>query len=65
LTRRGFFTWLRRLTLTGAALGTYAFAIEPGFLLRTQYYAITPPRWTPGLSCALFWSPIRICVSPK
>lgn len=27
----------------------YAFAIEPGFRLRVQKYAFTPPRWTPGL----------------
>jgi hypothetical protein len=53
LTRRSFFKWLKRLTLTGTALGTYAFAIEPGFLLRTQYHALKPPRWTPGLKLRL------------
>ena len=49
MTRRGLFKWLSGLALTGASIGTYALAIEPGFLLRTQYYALTPPRWTPGL----------------
>jgi hypothetical protein len=53
LTRRGLFKWLAELALSGAALGTYAFAIEPGFLLRTKYYALTPPRWTPGLKLRL------------
>lgn len=53
ITRRGFFKFLGRLTLTGAALGTYAFVIEPGFFLRTQYYTFTPPRWTPGLKLRL------------
>ena len=53
MTRRGLFKWLARLALTGASIGTYALAIEPGFLLRTQYYALTPPRWTPGLKLRL------------
>lgn len=30
-------------------MASYAFVIEPGFCLRTQFYALTPPRWTPGL----------------
>jgi uncharacterized protein len=45
--------WLGQLALTGASIGTYAFAIEPGFRLRTQYYALKPPRWTPGLKLRL------------
>ena len=53
MTRRGLFKWLSRLALTGVSIGTYALAIEPGFLLRTQYYALTPPRWTPGLKLRL------------
>ena len=53
VTRRGLLKWLSRLALTGASIGTYALAIEPGFLLRTQYYALTPPRWTPGLKLRL------------
>ncbi len=53
MTRRGFFKFVGRLALTGVVLGTYAFVIEPGFLLRTQYYAFTPPRWTPGLKLRL------------
>lgn len=53
MTRRGFLKFLGRLTLAGAALGTYGFVIEPGFLLRTQYYAFIPPRWTTGLKLRL------------
>lgn len=53
ITRRGFFKFIGRLALTGAALGTYGFIIEPGFLLRTKHYAFTPPRWTPGLKLRL------------
>jgi predicted MPP superfamily phosphohydrolase len=48
ISRRGFFTWLGRLALAGAAAGTYAFAIEPGFLLRVQVHALTPPDWPAG-----------------
>ncbi len=53
ITRRGFLKFIGRLALAGAAVGTYAFVIEPGLMLRTQYYAITPPRWTPGLKLRL------------
>lgn len=49
MNRRGFLKWLGGLFLTGAALSGYAFAIEPGFRLRIQRYAFTPPNWTPGL----------------
>jgi predicted MPP superfamily phosphohydrolase len=49
MTRRGFLKWLGGLALSGAALTGYAFAIEPGFRLRIQRYAFTPPNWTPGL----------------
>ena len=53
VTRRGLLKWLGGLALAGASVGTYALAIEPGFLLRTQYYALTPPNWTPGLKLRL------------
>lgn len=49
ITRRGFFKWLGRIALTGLSGATYAFIIEPGFLLRVKTYAFVPPRWTPGL----------------
>ena len=45
----------RRIVLKGilgtafGLVGGYAFAVEPGFLLRLQPYAFTPPGWTPGL----------------
>jgi uncharacterized protein len=48
ITRRGFLKFAGRLALTGAALGSYAFAIEPGFLLRIQKYGLSPPRWPTG-----------------
>ncbi|MFT3986937.1 metallophosphoesterase [Aestuariivirga sp.] len=50
ITRRGFLKWLG---LAGATLATYSIVIEPGFLLRTQNYALTPPRWTNGLKLRL------------
>jgi uncharacterized protein len=53
VTRRRLLKWLGSLALAGVSLGTYAIAIEPGFLLRTQYYAVTPPRWTAGLKLRL------------
>jgi predicted MPP superfamily phosphohydrolase len=53
VTRRGLLKWLGGLALAGASVGTYALVIEPGFLLRTQYYALTPPNWTPGLKLRL------------
>jgi hypothetical protein len=53
MTRRGFFRFLSRMALTGVSLGTYAFVIEPGFLLRVQHYALSPPRWTDGLKLRL------------
>ena len=45
----------RRLFLKGlfgsafSLVGGYAVAVEPGFRLRVQPYALTPPQWTPGL----------------
>lgn len=49
ITRRGFFKWLGRIALTGISGATYAFIIEPGYLLRVKTHTFTPPRWTPGL----------------
>lgn len=48
MNRRTFFKWLGGLALSGAAMTGYAFAIEPGFLLRVQRYALTPPGWPAG-----------------
>ena len=53
ITRRAFLKFFGQMTLAGAAFGTYAFVIEPGFLLRTQHYALMPPHWTPGLKLRL------------
>ncbi len=49
LTRRGFLKFLGRGFLALAALGGYAFAYEPMGRPRVTHYALTPPRWTPGL----------------
>ncbi len=48
MNRRGFFKWLGGLALSGVAVTGYAFGIEPGFLLRVQRYALTPPGWPSG-----------------
>lgn len=40
---------LGTVAIAGAALGGYAFGIEPRFRLRHQHYRLTPPGWTPGL----------------
>jgi hypothetical protein len=53
MNRRAFFKWLTGLALAGASAGSYAFVIEPGFMLRTQVYRFTPPNWTPGLKLRL------------
>lgn len=45
MNRRTFFKWLGGLALSGVAITGYAFGIEPGFLMRLQRYALTPPRW--------------------
>jgi uncharacterized protein len=49
ISRRRFFQWLGSLAATGAVVGSYAFAIEPGFRLAVTRYTFTPPNWTPGL----------------
>jgi uncharacterized protein len=48
ITRRGFLKGFRRLFYVGAAAASYGFGIEPGFLLRVQQYALTPPLWPRG-----------------
>ena len=48
ITRRSFLTGFTRLSAIGAATSSYAFIIEPGLLLRTQHYAISPPGWPIG-----------------
>jgi uncharacterized protein len=45
MNRRSFFKWLGGLALAGATVTGYAFGIEPGFLVRVQRYALTPPGW--------------------
>jgi predicted MPP superfamily phosphohydrolase len=43
--RRSFLKTLAGSAVSLAALGGYAFAVEPGFRLRVQRYAFTPPGW--------------------
>jgi len=49
LTRRHFLQGAGGLFLTTAGLGSYAFALEPGFRLDVTRYRVTPPGWPPGL----------------
>ena len=50
LTRRRFFQGAGGLAGSVTGLGSYAFAIEPGWRLGVTRYALTPPRWPAGLS---------------
>jgi predicted MPP superfamily phosphohydrolase len=47
--RRAFLAAVAGSGLGALGLGGYGFAVEPGFRLRVQRYALTPPGWTPGL----------------
>ncbi|NRP69856.1 3',5'-cyclic adenosine monophosphate phosphodiesterase CpdA [Ensifer psoraleae] len=49
ITRRGFLQTLGSGFASFAALGSYAFAIEPLARLNIARYRLTPPGWTPGL----------------
>jgi predicted MPP superfamily phosphohydrolase len=49
MTRRGFFKWLKRISLVGLGTATYGFVIEPGLMMNITSWAFTPQRWTPGL----------------
>lgn len=50
LTRRRFLQTLGLGALTSAALGSYAFAIEPLYRLKVTRYRITPMDWPQGLT---------------
>ena len=45
LSRRLFLQAAGGLSASTASLGSYAFAIEPGWRLGVTRYALTPPRW--------------------
>jgi uncharacterized protein len=49
LTRRRFLQAGGALLLSPFALGSYAFAIEPGFALDVTSYHVTPANWPKGL----------------
>ena len=49
MNRRRFLQVFGLGALAAALMGTYAVAIEPLVRLRITRYALTPPRWTPGL----------------
>ncbi len=53
ITRRGFLKSLLAALAGGAALSSYAFAIEPMLRLTVQRYRITPPNWPPHLKLTL------------
>ena len=63
-TRRGLFRTVGGLFAGAISLASYAFVIEPDLLLRTQYYAFTPSRWTPGLKLRLVLLADVHCVDP-
>ncbi len=48
-TRRRFLQGSGALLVAPFALGSYAFAIEPGFRLDVTSYRVTPPDWPQGL----------------
>ncbi|MGB8276427.1 MAG: metallophosphoesterase [Methylovirgula sp.] len=48
-TRRRFLQGSGALLVSPFALGSYAFAIEPGFRLDVTSYHVTPPNWPQGL----------------
>lgn len=49
ITRRGFFRFIGGSIFAAAALGTYAFGVEPMLLTRVKRYSLTPPMWPKGL----------------
>jgi len=49
VSRRAFLKGLLAVAGAGAALGSYAFAVEPMWRLRVQRYAISPRGWPRGL----------------
>ncbi len=49
VTRRRFLQGAGVLLVTPVGLGSYAFAIEPGFRLDLTSYHVTPPNWPEGL----------------
>ncbi|MFZ0729128.1 MAG: metallophosphoesterase [Methylovirgula sp.] len=50
LTRRHFVQGAGGLFLGTAGLGSYAFALEPGFRLEVTSYCVALPRWPEGLN---------------
>ncbi len=53
ITRRTLLKLFGATVLSGVALGSYAFGIEPGLRLRVQRYALTPARWPEALKLRL------------
>jgi uncharacterized protein len=64
ISRRTFFKWIGGVATSGFALGSYAFAIEPGLRLSVTRYAFTPPRWTQGLRLRIAILADPHCVEP-
>ena len=51
--RRTFLKTIAGSAASLAGLGGYAFAVEPGFRLRVQRYALTPPAWPHDFSLTI------------
>lgn len=49
ITRRGLLQAMAAMVLTGTALGSYGFVVEPLLRRIVTRYRITPPRWPSGL----------------
>lgn len=52
VTRRGLFKAIAATGVSGAAVGGYAFAVEP-WLTLVKRYAVTPPNWPSGLKLTI------------
>ncbi|WP_425329961.1 metallophosphoesterase [Terrirubrum flagellatum] len=53
VSRRGLIGAATGLAASGAGTGAYAVVVEPRMRLEVARYALTPPRWTPGLKLRL------------
>ncbi|OCO97987.1 MULTISPECIES: metallophosphoesterase [unclassified Ensifer] len=62
ITRRGLLKMIGGGIASMAALGGYAFAVEPLARLNVTRYKLTPPNWTPGLKLrAVVLTDIHAC----
>lgn len=64
ISRRSFLRWLSGIAAGCFTLGSYAFAIEPGFRLVVVRYKMRPPRWPSNLSLKICILADPHCVEP-